>query len=135
MPTYQYACTDCGHRFEQVQAFTDPSLTECPNCGGKLRKVYGSVGVVFKGTGFYRTDARNGANGKPAAVDGKAEKSEKVSAAASSEAGGSKSSDASSSSGSTAAASAGSASSSSSGSAATSRSGATSSTKSAASAG
>ena len=58
MPTYQYACTDCGHRFEAVQAFTDDSLTTCPECGGKLRKVYGSVGVVFKGSGFYRTDSR-----------------------------------------------------------------------------
>ena len=58
VPTYQYACTDCGHRFEAVQAFTDDSLTTCPECGGKLRKVYGSVGVVFKGSGFYRTDSR-----------------------------------------------------------------------------
>jgi len=60
VPTYQYACTDCGHRFEAVQAFTDDSLTTCPVCGGQLRKVYGSVGVVFKGSGFYRTDSRNG---------------------------------------------------------------------------
>ena len=62
MPTYQYACTECEHRFEQVQAFSDASLTDCPICGGKLRKVYGSVGVVFKGSGFYRTDSRNGAS-------------------------------------------------------------------------
>jgi putative FmdB family regulatory protein len=60
VPTYQYACTDCGHRFEQVQAFSDASLTDCPVCGGKLRKVDGSVCVVFKGTGFYRTDSRSG---------------------------------------------------------------------------
>lgn len=60
MPTYQYACTECGHRFEAVQAFTDDSLTTCPVCSGQLRKVYGSVGVVFKGSGFYRTDSRNG---------------------------------------------------------------------------
>ena len=60
MPTYQYACTACGHRFEAVQAFTDDSLTICPVCSGQLRKVYGSVGVVFKGSGFYRTDSRNG---------------------------------------------------------------------------
>ncbi|RSM82545.1 FmdB family transcriptional regulator [Kibdelosporangium aridum] len=60
MPTYQYACTVCDHRFEQVQAFTDPSLTVCPECSGKLRKLYGSVGVVFKGSGFYRTDSRSG---------------------------------------------------------------------------
>jgi len=58
VPTYQYACTECGHRFEAVQAFTDDSLTTCPVCAGKLRKVYGSVGVVFKGSGFYRTDSR-----------------------------------------------------------------------------
>ena len=60
MPTYQDACTECGHRFEAVQAFTDDSLTTCPVCSGQLRKVYGSVGVVFKGSGFYRTDSRNG---------------------------------------------------------------------------
>jgi putative FmdB family regulatory protein len=58
VPTYQYACTECGHRFEAVQAFTDDSLTTCPVCAGSLRKVYGSVGVVFKGSGFYRTDSR-----------------------------------------------------------------------------
>jgi putative FmdB family regulatory protein len=60
MPTYQYACTNatCGNRFELVQAFTDPSVTECPVCGRVVRKVYGSVGVVFKGSGFYRTDSR-----------------------------------------------------------------------------
>ena len=60
VPTYQYACTECGHRFEAVQAFTDDSLTVCPVCSGQLRKVYGSVGVVFKGSGFYRTDSRAG---------------------------------------------------------------------------
>jgi putative FmdB family regulatory protein len=58
MPTYQYACTECGHAFEQVQKFTDDSLTECPECHGKLRKVFNAVGVVFKGSGFYRTDSR-----------------------------------------------------------------------------
>ena len=58
VPTYQYACAECGHRFEAVQSFTDDSLTACPECGGQLRKVYGSVGVVFKGSGFYRTDSR-----------------------------------------------------------------------------
>ncbi|MEJ2863871.1 FmdB family zinc ribbon protein [Actinomycetospora flava] len=60
MPTYPYACTACDHRFEQVQAFSDPSLTECPVCGGRLRKVFSSVGIVFKGSGFYRNDARTG---------------------------------------------------------------------------
>lgn len=58
MPTYQYACTECGHAFEQVQKFTDDSLTECPECHGRLRKVFNAVGVVFKGSGFYRTDSR-----------------------------------------------------------------------------
>ncbi|MBM9467457.1 FmdB family zinc ribbon protein [Nakamurella leprariae] len=62
MPTYQYACTECDHRFEAVQAFSDASLTTCPECNGKLRKVYGSVGVVFKGSGFYRTDSRSGSS-------------------------------------------------------------------------
>lgn len=59
MPTYQYVCTECGHDLEAVQSFTDDALTVCPDCSGRLRKVYGSVGVVFKGPGFYRTDSRN----------------------------------------------------------------------------
>ena len=59
MPTYQYACTECGHDFEQVQAFSDASLTVCPECDGKLRKVFNAVGVVFKGSGFYRNDSRS----------------------------------------------------------------------------
>lgn len=58
MPTYQYTCNDCGHFFEAVQSFSDDSLTVCPECGGTLRKVYNAVGVVFKGSGFYRTDSR-----------------------------------------------------------------------------
>ncbi|WP_433298306.1 FmdB family zinc ribbon protein [Actinoplanes sp. CA-030573] len=61
MPTYQYACTECGHQLEAVQSFSDPALTECPNCHGKLRKVFNSVGIVFKGSGFYRNDSRSGA--------------------------------------------------------------------------
>ena len=60
MPTYAYRCKDCGHAFDVVQAFTDDALTECPTCGGVLRKQYGSVGVSFKGSGFYRTDSRSG---------------------------------------------------------------------------
>lgn len=69
MPTYQYACTvaSCGHQFDTVQAFSDNALTECPECAGRLRKVWGSIGVVFKGSGFYRNDSResskNGKNG------------------------------------------------------------------------
>lgn len=62
MPTYAYACKQCAHRFEQVQSFADPALTECPECGGVLRKEYGSIGVTFNGSGFYRTDSRAGAN-------------------------------------------------------------------------
>ncbi len=58
MPTYQYACTECGHQFEQVQRFSDSALTECPECTGRLRKLFNAVGVVFKGSGFYRTDSR-----------------------------------------------------------------------------
>ena len=59
MPTYQYACTDCDHAFEQVQSFTEDSLTTCPQCEGRLRKIFNAVGVVFKGSGFYRTDSRS----------------------------------------------------------------------------
>ena len=58
MPTYQYACTECDHAFEQFQSFSDDSLTECPECQGRLRKLFNAVGVVFKGSGFYRTDSR-----------------------------------------------------------------------------
>ncbi len=58
MPTYAYRCTACGHAFDAQQSFTDPSLTECPVCGSTLRKVFSPVGVVFKGSGFYRTDSR-----------------------------------------------------------------------------
>jgi putative FmdB family regulatory protein len=64
VPTYQYVCTnpEDKHEFEVVQSFSDPSLTECPQCGSPVRKVYGSVGVVFKGSGFYRTDSRAGSS-------------------------------------------------------------------------
>ena len=58
MPTYQYACTECGHAFEQFQSFSDDALTECPECGSRLRKLFNAVGVVFKGSGFYRNDSR-----------------------------------------------------------------------------
>jgi len=61
VPTYQYACTECGHGFEQFQSFSDDALTECPTCGGRLRKVFNSVGIVFKGSGFYRNDSRDAA--------------------------------------------------------------------------
>jgi putative FmdB family regulatory protein len=76
MPTYQYRCVDCGSELETVQKFSDPSLTECPECDGTLRKVYSAVGVVFKGSGFYATDNRT--KGKVAAsapTSGSTEKS------------------------------------------------------------
>lgn len=59
MPTYAYACKDCGYAFDIVQSFSEDSLTECPQCQGRLRKKFGNVGVTFKGSGFYRTDSRN----------------------------------------------------------------------------
>lgn len=61
MPTYSYACTECGDRFDAVQAFSDAALTTCSKCSGRLRKLFGNVGVVFKGSGFYRTDSRESA--------------------------------------------------------------------------
>ena len=60
MPTYTYACRGCHHRFDEVQAMSDAPLVTCPKCGGKLRRVFGTVGVTFKGPGFYRTDSRKG---------------------------------------------------------------------------
>lgn len=80
MPTYQYSCSDCGHDLEAVQSFTDDSLVDCPACGKPaLRKVFGNVGVVFKGPGFYRTDSRK--DGSPAAT-GKADSAAKKEGAA-----------------------------------------------------
>lgn len=72
MPTYQYACTDCGEQLEVVQKFTDDALTVCPACDGRLRKVFSAVGVVFKGSGFYRTDSRAAANGSSNGASSKA---------------------------------------------------------------
>jgi len=63
VPTYQYACTECGHAFDQFQSFSDDALTVCPECQGRLRKVYNAVGVVFKGSGFYRNDSRDTKSG------------------------------------------------------------------------
>jgi putative FmdB family regulatory protein len=71
VPTYAYACTACGHRFEVQQSFTDASLTACPECEGRLRKLFNSVGIVFKGSGFYRTDSRNGSSAESGAKDSK----------------------------------------------------------------
>jgi putative FmdB family regulatory protein len=74
VPTYQYACTnpEGKHEFERVQSFTDAPVSECPVCGAPVRKVYGSVGVVFKGSGFYRTDSRASSNGSPTSSNGSA---------------------------------------------------------------
>ena len=69
MPTYQYACTACGHQLEAVQSFADEPLTECPTCEGRLRKLFSSVGVVFKGSGFYRTDSRKNAGSDSSGSD------------------------------------------------------------------
>ena len=95
MPTYVYACTECDHRFEAQQAFSDDALTECPNCGGKLRKVFNSVGIVFKGSGFYRTDSRSksesGASSSPTSDTSPKDTSSKNPSSTSSDSGGSSS--------------------------------------------
>ena len=68
MPTYEYRCKDCGEHLEVVQSFTDEALTTCPNCSGSLRKVFGNIGISFKGSGFYKTDSRSSSSAsKPAA--------------------------------------------------------------------
>ena len=73
MPTYSYACTECDNRFDAVQAFTDDALTTCPECSGRLRKLFNSVGVVFKGSGFYRTDSRDSAKSSASPATGGSE--------------------------------------------------------------
>jgi putative FmdB family regulatory protein len=78
MPTYQYRCTECGEDLEAVQKFSDAPLTVCPSCGGHLRKVFNAVGVVFKGSGFYRTDSRNGSKSDDGADSGSSEKKSPV---------------------------------------------------------
>ena len=70
MPTYSYQCTECGNRFDIVQAFTDDALTTCERCSGRLRKRFNSVGVVFKGSGFYRTDSRESAKKSASSANG-----------------------------------------------------------------
>jgi putative FmdB family regulatory protein len=75
VPTYQYACTACDEELEVVQKFTDDPLTVCDACGGRLRKVYSPVGIVFKGSGFYRTDSRNGSKAKDKQANGSGESS------------------------------------------------------------
>ena len=71
MPTYEYRCKSCGEHLEVVQSFKDEALTTCPGCGGDLRKVFGSIGIAFKGSGFYKTDSRSAASGsKPSKTEG-----------------------------------------------------------------
>lgn len=76
MPTYQYLCTECGHAFEVVQSFSDDALTSCEECEGQVRKVYNSVGIVFKGSGFYKTDSRSSTAEKSPSTPVEAKKSE-----------------------------------------------------------
>jgi putative FmdB family regulatory protein len=83
LPTYEYACTACGHRLEAVQKFSDDPLTECPECGGALRKVYGAVGIVLKGSGFYKTDSRAAAGAGSGNGNGKSKDKEKESTSSS----------------------------------------------------
>ena len=90
MPTYQYTCRECGEPLEAVQKFTDAPLSVCPACGGRLRKVFSAVGIVFKGSGFYRTDSRNGSStAAPAAKDKEKSSSESSSTSDSSTSNGS----------------------------------------------
>jgi putative FmdB family regulatory protein len=82
MPTYEYACKSCGHHLEVSQSFSEEPLTTCPTCGGDVRKVFGSIGIVLKGSGFYRNDSRAASNGKTASKDNdKKEKKDTVSSA------------------------------------------------------
>ena len=78
MPTYSYACTECDNRFDAVQAFTEDALSTCPKCSGRLRKLFNSVGVVFKGSGFYRTDSRELAKSPVSSDSGSSSGSEKT---------------------------------------------------------
>lgn len=94
MPTYAYACTACDHRFEIFQSFTEDSLSQCPQCEGRLRKLFNAVGVVFKGGGFYRTDSRSGSSSSvPAAASSDSGKSSASSSSTSSSSSSSSSAD------------------------------------------
>ena len=99
MPTYEYACRQCGEHMEIVQSFKDDALTVCPNCGGALRKVFGSIGISFRGSGFYRTDSRPAAKSSTKSESAESTTSESKSSESKSESskssadGGSKSSD------------------------------------------
>jgi putative FmdB family regulatory protein len=106
VPTYQYQCTECGEGLEVFQKFTDDALTVCPSCEGRLRKVYSAVGIVFKGSGFYRTDSRAAASssadgssssgGSKSKSESKSDKSESSSAKSESKSDSAKSSSSSS---------------------------------------
>ncbi|MEU1053406.1 FmdB family zinc ribbon protein [Streptomyces sp. NPDC005876] len=93
MPTYQYQCTECGEGLEAVQKFTDDALTECPNCGGRLKKVFSAVGIVFKGSGFYRNDSRGSssssspASSKPSSSSSSSSSTSSTSSSSSSDSG------------------------------------------------
>ncbi|SIR76641.1 FmdB family zinc ribbon protein [Williamsia sterculiae] len=88
MPTYSYACTQCDNKFDIVQSFSDDSLTECPACSGRLRKLFNTVGIVFKGSGFYRTDSRTGADKGSDSSSSSSEKSDSSAPSKSTSAGG-----------------------------------------------
>ncbi|MEV5477608.1 FmdB family zinc ribbon protein [Streptomyces sp. NPDC052207] len=106
MPTYQYQCTECGEGLEAVQKFTDDALTECPNCGGRLKKVFSAVGIVFKGSGFYRNDSRGSSSSSSPASSKPSSSTSSGSTSSGSTSSGSTSSDSGSSSGSTSSSSA-----------------------------
>lgn len=104
MPTYQYQCTECGEGLEAVQKFTDDALTECPSCQGRLKKVFSAVGIVFKGSGFYRNDSRgSSSSSSPASSSKSSSSSDSSSSSSSSSSSDSKSSSAGTSSSSSAA--------------------------------
>ncbi|MGW6035960.1 FmdB family zinc ribbon protein [Gordonia terrae] len=98
MPTYSYACTECDNKFDIVQSFSDDSLTECPQCAGRLRKLFNSVGIVFKGSGFYRTDSRPGSSSDTSTSSSSSESSSSSSSTSSDSSSSSSKSDSSSSS-------------------------------------
>ncbi|MEU6217287.1 FmdB family zinc ribbon protein [Streptomyces sp. NPDC047022] len=92
MPTYQYQCTECGEGLEAVQKFSDDALTECPNCKGRLKKVFSAVGIVFKGSGFYRNDSRGSSSSSSPASSKSSSSSSGTSSSSSSDSGSSSSS-------------------------------------------
>ena len=99
MPTYEYACKQCGEHLEIVQSFRDDPLTTCPSCGGVLRKVFGAIGITFKGSGFYRTDSRDSSGSAKPKADAKEKASASSATSSSKSSGDSKSGGSKSSSG------------------------------------